>query len=249
MTRLFRCVLVLAGVACSPARPQPVTAPTPVGAPATPFDEQVRSDFFAGLRGDVAALDRAMALCEATLAREPAHAEAMVWHGAGLVGRASIAFRTGDPARGIELYLKGNAEMDAAVALAPENLAVRIPRGAVMLTMAPFAPASEQPKLYARGVADYEVTLAKQERAAAFGKLTLHAREQLLYGLTDGYASLGDREKAEATYRRMTVDAAGSELLPRAERRARGEAVSGPTPCEECHGGVRSKLAAGGWSH
>ena len=46
------------------------------------FDYKVRADFFDGLRGDTAALDRAIKLCEDTLAREPDHAEAMVWHGA-----------------------------------------------------------------------------------------------------------------------------------------------------------------------
>jgi hypothetical protein len=34
---------------------------------------------------------------------------------------------------------------------------------------------------------------------------------------------------------RMTVDAAGSSLLARAKARAAGEAVAGPTPCQECH--------------
>ena len=42
--------------------------------------------------------------------------------------------------------------------------------------------------------------------------------------------------QAQATFRRMTVDAAGSPLLARAKARAAGQAVSGPTPCEECHG-------------
>jgi len=39
--------------------------------------EIVRGDFFDGLRGDAAALDRVLRFCEDTLARQPGHPEAM----------------------------------------------------------------------------------------------------------------------------------------------------------------------------
>jgi hypothetical protein len=223
-------------VACTHATPAPPVTPVakPVAAPvAERFDEKVRTDFFDGMRGDKAAMERAMKLCEDTLAKDPKHAEAMVWHGAGVVGKASFAFRDGDTKTGLELYTKGLAEMDAAVALAPDKVGVRIPRGAVTLAMAPFTPEPAKHDLLERGLADYEVTLAQQQ--SYFGKLTLHAREQLLYGLTDGYAMLGDGAKAEQYYERMQHDAAGSTLLPRAAARVKGEQVAGPTPCEQCH--------------
>ena len=73
------------------------------------------------------------------------------------------------------------------------------------------------------------------EQAPYFATLSLHAREQLLYGLTDGYAMLGQTDKARATYERMQHDAAGSELLPRAAERAAGHTVAGDAPCEQCH--------------
>jgi hypothetical protein len=60
--------------------------------------------------------------------------------------------------------------------------------------------------------------------------------EQLLYGLTDGYANLGDAAKAQVYYQRMTTDAAGSPLIARAKARAAGEAVAGQAPCQQCHG-------------
>lgn len=224
------------------ARPAP--APTPsahAGSPASAshaatsrFDEQVRDDFFDGLRGDAAALDRAVTLCEDTLAREPDHPEAMVWHGGAMIARARVAFRSGDTAQGMALYAQGLREMDRAVALAPDRVGVRIPRGAVLLTAAPFVPEPERSRLLERGVSDYEVALAAQ--APRFSALTLHAREQLLYGLLDGYAGLGNAAKAQAYYQRMTVDAAGSQLLARAKTRAAGQPVAGPTPCQECHG-------------
>jgi hypothetical protein len=176
---------------------------------------------------------RAMKLCEDTLAKDPKNAEAMVWHGAGIVGQSRDAFRTGDKAHGIELYTKGIEEMDAAVALAPDNVGVRIPRGAVLLAMAPFVPEPEKTKLLEHGLSDYEKTYELQK--AYFPKLTLHAREQLLYGLTDGYANLGKTDKAQTYFEQMQVEAAGSELLPRAASRAKGEKVDGQAPCEQCH--------------
>ena len=48
------------------------------------FDHAVRTDFFAGFAGNKELLARGMAACEKTLAGDPNHAEALVWHGAGL---------------------------------------------------------------------------------------------------------------------------------------------------------------------
>jgi hypothetical protein len=197
------------------------------------FDELVRADFFDGLRGDPAALDRVVKLCEETLAKHPDHPEAMVWHGAAMIGRSRVAFLGGDRANGLALYSKGLVEMDRAVDLAPRNVGVRIPRGAVVLVTAQFVPEPQKSQLLQRGVSDYEVALAGQ--APRFKSLTLHAREQLLYGLTDAYAGLGNTAKAQTYYQRMMADAAGSQLLGRAKARAAGEAVAGPTPCEQCH--------------
>ncbi|HKS41931.1 MAG TPA: hypothetical protein VJX74_15050, partial [Blastocatellia bacterium] len=76
------------------------------------FDYLVRSDFFAGLAGDDAALDRAMKVCEETLAKNPKHAEAMVWHGGGLLFTSSKYFQKGDFQKGMELWNRGVREMD-----------------------------------------------------------------------------------------------------------------------------------------
>ena len=56
------------------------------------FDFKVREDMFAGMDGDFIAFDRAMKLIADTLAREPDHAEALVWWGTGrlfMAGQAS----------------------------------------------------------------------------------------------------------------------------------------------------------------
>jgi hypothetical protein len=221
--------LVLVLVACSHAKPVAKAPPPDDGR----FDFKVRQDFFDGLRGDAVALERAMKICEDALAKNPNDAEAMVWHGAGVASHAVVAFRTGDMKTGLALWTQGLTEMDRAVALAPNRVGVRIPRGAVLFATAPHVPEPQRTQLVRNALADYEATLAVQE--PYFTQLTLHSREQLLYGLTDGYAMLGDLAKAQATFTRMQRDAAGSEILARAEARSRGDAVEGQTPCEQCH--------------
>jgi hypothetical protein len=103
--RTFAAVTITASLAaCSrPLGPPPASPPTMAAAPAAEaaprapaaprvhdgFEFKVRGDFFDGLRGDTAALDRAIKLCEDTLASEPDHVEAMVWHGAAVLGRCT----------------------------------------------------------------------------------------------------------------------------------------------------------------
>ncbi len=229
-------LIVALALGCSHASPPPASAPAapPAAPPTKHFEFAVRQDFFDGLRGDRAALERAIATCEAALRRNANDAEALVWHGAGLIGRSTLAFRQGDPQTGVPLFRQGLAEMDRAVALAPEAIGVRVPRGAVVLASAAFVPEPQKSGLIKRGIADYETTLARQQ--PYFATLTLHSREQLLYGLLDGYAELGQLDQAQSYLARMQRDAAGSQLLARAAARAKGEPVAGTAPCEQCHG-------------
>src|SRR5688572_15682969 len=98
------------------------------------FDMQIRTDFFAGFSGNQEALVRAMTNAEAILNANPKHAEALVWHGAGLIGQSRQYFQSGDFKTATELIGRGQKEMNDAAALEPDNLAVRIPRGAVLMT-------------------------------------------------------------------------------------------------------------------
>ena len=59
--------------------------------PSPRFDEIVRADFFAGFRGDAARLEKGMKRCEEELATNPTNADALVWHGAGLMFMAGQA--------------------------------------------------------------------------------------------------------------------------------------------------------------
>jgi hypothetical protein len=160
------------------------------------FDLKVREDFFAGFAGDNEALARAMSACEATLAADPKHAEAMVWHGAGQFFEAGRALKSGDQQKGMELWSGGLKEMQTAVELQPDNVAVRIPRGAVLLTASHFVPGPERAKpLIELGVSDYQHTYDLQK--AYFSTLGSHPRGELLFGLAEGYGRLGDQAKAQ----------------------------------------------------
>jgi tetratricopeptide (TPR) repeat protein len=194
-----------------------VTGITAQQAPPARFDMMVRTDFFAGFAGDEARLQRAMDTCERTLAEDPKHAEAMVWHGSGLFFQARAAFRQGDTARGLEMYGRGLKEMDDAVALAPNNVGVLIARGAVLLTGTRFMPPDQAAPLIQKAVGDYENTLTLQTSSGQFGELGDHPKGELLFGLAEGYSRLGQLEKARVYFERLVKDAGGSGHVPQAQ--------------------------------
>ena len=67
------------------------------------FDEKVRNDFFAGFAGDRTALERGMRVSGEMIAQDPnGSAEALAWHGGGLMFQAGQKFQQGDVAAGGE---------------------------------------------------------------------------------------------------------------------------------------------------
>lgn len=168
------------------------------------FDYLVRADFFAGMAGDQAAFDRAMKTCDDTLAKDPKHPEAMVWHGSGLLYASGQAFSKGDIAQGGQFFQQGLKEMNAAVALAPDNPGVLIPRGATLLTVADYVPDPAQAREFTQtGVDDYKKVLAIQK--PYFETLSGHARGELLFGLAAGYDRLGEKEHARAMFEALAA--------------------------------------------
>ena len=168
----------------------------------------VRNDLFAGFSGDAAALERAMKATEATLAENPNHAEALVWHGAGTYFLAGQAFQKGDPQKGMELAKKGIAEMDRAVAIAPNDIAVRVPRGSVLITATRFQQGPHVAPLVARAVSDFEK--AYEIQGAMLDKLGTHPKGELLLALADGYNRTGNKEKAKLFYERAANEMSGT---------------------------------------
>ncbi len=181
------------------------------------FDMRVRNDFFAGFAGNQEALDRAMKICEEELARNPNNAAALVWHGSGVFFESGMYFRAGDRAKGGEFWQRGLGEMDKAVAMAPDTLGVRIPRGAVLLTASRSLPNAEMAHpLIEKGVGDFEHALEIQK--PYFDTLGTHPRGELLIGLADGYARLGKDDQATAYFERIRAALPGTAYATSAEK-------------------------------
>lgn len=200
------------------------------------FDDVVRDDFFAGLAGDTARLDAAMRRCEEELAKDPRHAQALVWHGSGLMYRAGVAARREDFAAAAELSRRGAREMDDAVSFAPDDTVVLLLRG---VTLSAAARGMRDP---ARAVAalrtavgDFETTLRIQ--TPIYARLAEHPRGELLGGLADLWYRLGEEDKARAYLGRLTAELPGSPYADAARQwLAQRPLRGGPAlTCVGCH--------------
>lgn len=195
------------------------------------FDLKVRNYFFTGFSGDADSLATGMKLAEEAIAADPKNAEALVWHGAGLYFEAGQAFQRGDQQSGMDLYRRGLQEMDDAVALAPDKIGVRIPRGAVLLTGSRFMPLETAKPLVEKGVSDFARVYEIQ--SPALDKLGNHPKGELLLGLADGYGRLGDEEKAQQFYQQVLKELPGTPYAKKAN--AWMETKASQTACIGCH--------------
>lgn len=214
-----------------------LTAVTPPGgAQATRFDDLVRSDFFAGIAGDRARLDRAMRICEETLAADPRHAEAMVWHGAGLILRGGHAAQAGDVEKAGPLTARGLAEMDAGARLAPTNIAVLIVRAAVLTRLARVPVFADREREWLEtAVAHYGTVLTLQ--APDFAKMSVHARGELLGGLAENLDRLGQHDRARHYLTRIVSELPETTYASRARSWLAAETPSSRASlsCIGCH--------------
>ena len=199
------------------------------------FDYLVRADFFAGAAGDDARLQKVIDTCERALGQNPQHPEAMVWHGAAALVRAGRAFQQGDAEKGQQMFGRAVKEMTDAVALAPNNPGVLIPRGAVLFEATrTMAPEMAKPLLQS-AIANYERALEVQ--APTFATLGDHAKGELLFGLADGWARVGDTQRARQYFERLISDAPSSGQAPKAREWIRTGVVppANGLSCVGCH--------------
>jgi tetratricopeptide (TPR) repeat protein len=201
------------------------------------FDYKVRSYFFAGYAGDNAALQKGMKICEDALATDPKNAEALVWHGSGIYYQAFVAFQQGDQQKGMELAQRGGKEMDDAVAMAPDSLGVRIPRGAFLLTSSHFVGDPGIAKgMIAKGISDLERAYAIQE--PNLSKMGVHPKGELFIGLADGYSRLGQQNKAEDWFKRIATEMKGTPYEASADLWLRTRSLAPEKAgCIGCHTG------------
>ena len=210
----------------------------PLGAlaqdPGLRFDKLVRDDMFKGLEGDEAALDRAMQVCESRLREDGGDAEALVWHGAGLMIRADGAFLAGAPENGKSLAKRAFAEMAQAVALKPDQVGVLVPRGASLLGAAMRMPESPLRKTYVEiAIGDFEKALELQ--LAGFAQLAAHPKGELLGALAEAWWLSGKREESQAYLARMTAELPGTSYAAAARVRLDDPAAGRRVTCLGCH--------------
>ena len=200
------------------------------------FDFKVREDMFAGMDGDTAAFDRAMTLIADTLAREPDHAEALVWRGDGRLFMAGQAFQRGDVATGQKLFAEALADMERAVALAPSDIAVRVPRASGLLPAARAlrgVDRSEADRLTRTAIGDFEFVLrASQQR---WSTMSEHGRGEVLGALADGWLMLGETAKAAVFLDRMTAELPGTPYARNAAQRRVDPSARVALTCLGCH--------------
>ena len=200
------------------------------------FDLKVRQDFFAGFAGNQDALNHGMKACEDALAADPKNAEAMVWHGSGVLFEAGQYFQTGDQQKGMEFWTRGLKEMQTAVDLQPDRVAVRIPRGAVLLSSSHYVPESMAKPLIETGLSDYARSYEIQKDDLP--KLGTHSEGELLFGLAEGYSRAGNQEKATEFFEKIRADLPNTEYAKRADLWMETKSLPvNRTRCVGCHAG------------
>jgi tetratricopeptide (TPR) repeat protein len=198
------------------------------------FDYTVRSDYFSGFNGDKEALRRAMAKTEDVLATDPNHAEALVWHGAGLFFLAGQAFQAGDQQKGMELFGKSQAMMEKGVQLEPGRVGVRAPRGAVLLQGTFGMPPAVAKPLIEKGLGDYLKIYEIQKDHLE--KIGTHPRGELLFGIADAYRRLGDADKADEWFGMIAKTMPDTNYAKRADVWLTTKTLKpGQTRCVGCH--------------
>jgi len=198
------------------------------------FDLTVREDMFRGFAGNEAALKSAVATITQKLAEDPDHAEALVWRGAARYWQAGRSFAAGDIAGGQALAGAGMADLDRAIALQPGNIAVLIPRAAVLLAVARGQRDPARLRDFAgRAAADFEAALAI--RQPALERLGQHNRGEYLSGLAESWALAGNRDKAEIYLRRILAELPGSPYAERAATKLADWNDRRPLNCQTCH--------------
>src|SRR3984957_11555788 len=205
------------------------------------FDFKVRNYFFAGMAGEAPSLQKGMKICEEILAKDPKQPEALVWHGTGLIQESREAFQKGDQQNGAALWQRGLDEMDQAEAMAPNDLGVRIVRGSVLLIASQYLPTEAAQPIIQKGLSDYEKAYSVQ--GPDLTRLGPHKSGELMIGMADAYARLGQQDKAQQWFERIQKDLPGP---PYANSPATWLETKTPAPrqagCLGCHTGVADQI-------
>jgi len=168
------------------------------------LDAPIRALIFEGFTGKIASLREGKEQCEEILEKDPDHPEALAWHGAILVWLAAQSFEENQALPGMMMLNSGLKEWDRSLKLAPHQPGVRVPRVAVYPKIARSAPATMRKPLWEKARNDFLWLMENHKEG--WGKLSEHARGELLIGYAETERALGNRENAERTLARILVD-------------------------------------------
>ena len=196
---------------------------------------QMRSDLFAGMAGNPDALKRLNDVSSKALAGNPDHAQALVWHGAAMLGEFFMEAQKGNAQAFMGHFQKGSAEMDRAVSLAPDDLEVRIMRASLYAPASRQMPAPFGESMLEKARADLQHTFDLQR--PELKQIGTHPLGELLQGLADAYSRQGKKDDAEKYYRMIQTMLKGTEYARRADA---WMATKQPLPAERtacvgCH--------------
>jgi alpha-beta hydrolase superfamily lysophospholipase len=199
------------------------------------FDMKVREDMFAGFDGDEAALTRAMALIDRTLAVHADHAEALTWRGAGRLFLAGQAFGRGVFAEGMRLQAEGLADLERGVAL-DDSIPTRAARGPVLMAYAAGLRRHDRAladRMTTTAIGDFDFIVAREQ--ARWGELAIHNRGELLGGLAQSWLQLGDAGKAAPYLDRMITELPNTPYAKAAAERHADPTSKAALTCLGCH--------------
>ena len=203
------------------------------------FDfEQVRGDFFAGISGDAAAMQRGLAAARAALDQEPKNAQALVVHGFGTVISAVTDLQKGNTAA-LPAMQNGFAQMDEAVAVAPGDGLVRALRGIMMQQATRQMPEAVRSPMLEKGRSDFQFLFDVQQ--AELAGLGTHRLGELLQALGDVNARLGRTADSERYYQMIKTMLPTTEYARRADEwlQTRQPLSAEKTQCIGCHVATR----------
>lgn len=196
-TRLRGLLTILFFGCLSVVSPLTATAQQAGAIPPSKLAATIEQDFHAGMSGNQEAFDRAMKSTEELLVAHPAHAEALVWHGSGLVSKSGKAFMAGDFQQGSYFMDKGLGEMAKAVELEPDNVHVRFTRGSTLLVLSKVFPIPDTAQeCLAKGLVDFETVVTTL--GSTINTAPIRWRGHLLMELASGWKRSGNEPKAKA---------------------------------------------------
>jgi tetratricopeptide (TPR) repeat protein len=194
------------------------------------FDyNSVQRDMLTGISGNPEAFKRAMAACEKTLAENPNHPEALIYHGIGLLFQSQ-----GDA----QVFPKALAEMDRAVELDPNSLSVRIPRGSAVMAVVRQMPDSPMTRaLLEKAQTDFEYAYGTQK--AQLAEIGTHPLGELLQNLGDIKSRLNQPDDAQKYYELIQRMLPKTEYARRANQwmESKQPLPAAQTSCIGCHTG------------